>query len=267
MMPQSTHTTKKNPMNQSLPTGPNVRKKSSTASWLMLTALCVVGMLAASGCAEPVYQPSANVSIDAAQDMQEPTSKNDNSDKTAMQDNKKGKMETATFGAGCFWCVEAVFQQLKGVKAVRSGYMGGHVDNPTYEQVCNGTTGHAEVIQVDFDPAVISFDELLEVFWVTHDPTTLNRQGADSGTQYRSAVFYHSKQQKERAEFFKKKLNDAKAFSNPIVTEISEASKMYVAEDYHQNYFNNNRSNPYCRAVIPPKLEKLKKVFGDKLKK
>ncbi|MEL7496328.1 MAG: peptide-methionine (S)-S-oxide reductase MsrA [Planctomycetota bacterium] len=176
-------------------------------------------------------------------------------------------METATFGAGCFWCVEAVFQQLEGVEKVKSGYMGGSVENPTYKEVCGGTTGHAEVIQVEFDANVIGFDDLLQVFWKTHDPTTLNRQGADVGTQYRSAVFFHSESQKELAEMYKKKLNEAKAFPNPIVTEVTEASKFYVAEDYHQNYFNNNQGNPYCRAVIPPKLEKLKKVFGDKLKK
>ncbi|NND97481.1 MAG: peptide-methionine (S)-S-oxide reductase MsrA [Pirellulaceae bacterium] len=175
-------------------------------------------------------------------------------------------LETATFGAGCFWCVEAVFQRLDGVEKVTSGYMGGQVDNPTYEQVCQGTTGHAEVIQVDFDPSKITFKELLEVFWTTHDPTTLNQQGADRGTQYRSAVFYHNDQQKELAETYKKKLNDEQAFANPVVTEITAASEMYDAEDYHQNYFNLNKGNPYCRAVIPPKLDKLKKVFGAKLK-
>lgn len=177
------------------------------------------------------------------------------------------KLETATFGAGCFWCVEAVFKMLDGVDSVASGYMGGQIDNPTYEQVCTGTTGHAEVIEIKFDPEKITFAELLEVFWKTHDPTTLNQQGNDIGTQYRSAVFYHNDEQKKLAETYKKKLNDAGAFPKPIVTEITEASKMYVAEDYHQDYFALNQSNPYCRAVIPPKLEKLKKVFGDKLKK
>ncbi|QDT08425.1 peptide-methionine (S)-S-oxide reductase MsrA [Planctomycetes bacterium K23_9] len=176
-------------------------------------------------------------------------------------------LEKATFGAGCFWCVEAVFKMLDGVESVASGYMGGEVDYPTYEQVCKGTTGHAEVIEIQYDPSKITFAELLEVFWKTHDPTTLNQQGNDRGTQYRSAVFYHNAEQKELAETYKKKLNEEKAFANPIVTEITEASKMYVAEDYHQDYFNLNKSNPYCNAVIPPKLEKLKKVFGDKLKK
>lgn len=174
--------------------------------------------------------------------------------------------EIATFGAGCFWCVEAVFQGLRGVQKVTSGYMGGEVDNPTYEQVCKGTTGHAEVIQIEFNPAEISFSELLEVFWKTHDPTTLNRQGADVGTQYRSAVFYHNDEQKSVAESFKQKLNDEAVFPNPVVTEITAVSHMYVAENYHQDYFNLNPGNPYCRAVIPPKLEKLRKVFGDKLK-
>jgi peptide-methionine (S)-S-oxide reductase len=173
----------------------------------------------------------------------------------------------ATFAAGCFWCVEAVFKMLDGVQRVESGYMGGQTDNPTYEQVCTGKTGHAEVIQITFDSDKISFKDLLEVFWKTHDPTTLNRQGNDKGTQYRSAVFYHNTKQKELAEKYKQELNEAKAFPNPIVTEITEVSKMYVAEDYHQDYFALNQSNPYCRAVIPPKLEKLKKVFGDKLKK
>ena len=176
------------------------------------------------------------------------------------------KLETATFAAGCFWCVEAVFQLLDGVESVKSGYMGGEVDNPTYEQVCQGTTGHAEIIEIEFDPAKITFKDLLEVFWKTHDPTTLNQQGGDRGTQYRSAIFYHNDEQKQLAETYKSKLNEEKAFPNPIVTEITAASTMYVAEAYHQNYFNDNQGNPYCRAVIPPKLEKLRKVFGEKLK-
>jgi peptide-methionine (S)-S-oxide reductase len=183
-----------------------------------------------------------------------------------MDDTKMEKMETATFGAGCFWCVEAVFQKLKGVEAVRSGYMGGRTINPTYEDICSGLTGHAEVIQVDFDPSVISFAELLEVFWSTHDPTTLNRQGYDVGSQYRSAVFFHNEAQQAAAEQYKNELNEAKAFPDPIVTEIVAAKKMYIAEDYHQNYYNNNPNQGYCRAIIPAKLAKLKKVFGDKLK-
>ena len=245
---------------------------------------------------------------------------------------KAGGMEKATFGGGCFWCVEAVFLELKGVKSVKSGYMGGEtfltpdggtdyslkdvvsagylplsvflngkemkegrdfrfvvsgrkmtlkmakpvgleeelyvvVDDPTYEQVCSKISGHAEVIQVEYDPEVISFDVLLQVFWKTHDPTTLNRQGNDVGPQYRSAVFFHNDSQREKATTYKKKLNETKAFSRPVVTEISQATKFYVAEDYHQNYFERNSGNPYCRMLIPPKLEKLKAVFGDQLKK
>lgn len=174
--------------------------------------------------------------------------------------------DTATLGAGCFWCVEAVFQDLKGVQSVKSGYTGGKISNPTYKEVCSGLTGHAEVAQIVYDPSVISFDELLEVFWQTHDPTTLNRQGADVGTQYRSAVFYHNEEQKKLAEEYKKKLNEANAFPSPIVTEISPLGEFYVAEDYHQNYYNENGEQGYCRMVIRPKVEKFKKVFKDKLK-
>lgn len=218
-----------------------------------------------SGVEAASLQPNSS---STAQETNAPPTVNGNTT-SAQQDgkNKKGKkMATATFGAGCFWCVEAVFLELKGVESVKSGYMGGNVDNPTYDQVCSGTTGHAEVIQIKYDPDVVSFDVLLQVFWKTHDPTTLNRQGNDRGTQYRSAVFYHSDEQKNKAAEYKKKLNDVKAYPDPIVTEITEASKFYVAEDYHQDYYNNNPFNGYCRAVIPPKLEKLRKVFGDKLK-
>lgn len=176
------------------------------------------------------------------------------------------KLQKATFGNGCFWCSEAVFQRLNGVTAVRSGYEGGALANPTYDDVCTGTTGHAEVIEVTYDPAKIKYDELLEVFWKTHDPTTLNRQGADVGTQYRSVVFYHNDEQKTIAEKYKKELNDTKAFGNLVVTEITKASTFYVAENYHQNYFNRNGNAPYCRAVILPKLDKLEKVFKAKLK-
>lgn len=190
-----------------------------------------------------------------------------NPEQAADENRSTIKMEKATFGAGCFWCVEAVFQQLEGVSSVRSAYMGGSVKNPTYQQVCSGTTGHAEVCHLEFDPNKISFDELLEVFWKTHDPTTLNRQGNDVGTQYRSVIFYYDEEQKEKAEVYKRKLNEAKAFPSPVVTEISPAATLYLAEDYHQNYFNNNPNQPYCRALIPPKLEKMRQVFGDKLKK
>ena len=197
---------------------------------------------------------------------QETAKKSDEKTKKTDGVKKDKKMEIATFGAGCFWCVEAVFLELKGVKSVKSGYMGGHTLNPTYKQICTGQTGHAEVIQIEFDPDVVSFDVLLQVLWKTHDPTTLNRQGNDVGTQYRSAVFFHNDSQKEKAIEYKKKLNEVGAFSNPIVTEVTKASTFYVAEDYHQNYFANNPNQPYCRALIPPKLEKLRKVFGDKLK-
>jgi peptide-methionine (S)-S-oxide reductase len=172
----------------------------------------------------------------------------------------------ATFGAGCFWCVEAVFQQLEGVISVVSGYEGGHVKKPTYKEVCSGLTGHAEVIQVTYDPGKVSFEQLLEVFWQTHDPTTLNRQGADTGTQYRSVVFYHNEEQKRLAEHYKEQLNASGAFDRPIVTEISPAATFYPAEDYHQNYFRLNPEQAYCRAVIRPKVEKFRKVFSDKLK-
>ncbi|MCO4291613.1 peptide-methionine (S)-S-oxide reductase MsrA [Solitalea sp. MAHUQ-68] len=174
--------------------------------------------------------------------------------------------DTVTFGAGCFWCVEAVFQQLKGVKSVESGYSGGETDNPTYKEVCTGETGHAEVAQIVYDPKVISFPELLEAFWGSHDPTTLNRQGADQGTQYRSVIFYHDQEQKELAEKYKKELDASGAFRGPIVTEIAPFTKFYKAEDYHQNYYNLNGNAPYCQFVIAPKLEKFKKVFKDKLK-
>jgi len=174
--------------------------------------------------------------------------------------------DTATFGNGCFWCTEAIFQQLEGVVSVTSGYSGGHVNNPTYKEVCNGTTGHAEVLQVVYDPAKITFDELLEVFWQTHDPTTLNRQGNDVGPQYRSVVFYHNDEQKEKSEKYKAELDKSGAFNNPIVTEISPFSKFYAAENYHQDYYNQNGAQPYCNIVIRPKVEKFRKVFKSKLK-
>lgn len=174
--------------------------------------------------------------------------------------------EKATFGMGCFWCSEAVFQDLKGVQKVQSGYEGGQKENPTYKEVCTGTTGHAEVIEVTYNPQEISYEELLEVFWKLHDPTTLNRQGADVGTQYRSVIFYHNAKQKEIAEKYKAELNAKKVFPNPIVTEISPASKFYVAENYHQDYYKLNGSEPYCQYVIKPKMDKLEKVFKEKLK-
>ena len=176
------------------------------------------------------------------------------------------KLETVTLGAGCFWCVEALFLDLEGVHSVESGYAGGSVENPTYQQICTGTTGHAEVIQVTFDPAVISFADLLYVFWRTHDPTTLNRQGADAGTQYRSAIFYHSEEQKAVAEKSKQETDASDLWTDPIVTEITPVSNYYKAEDYHQNYFELNPNQPYCRAVIDPKVQKFRKAFGEKRK-
>ncbi len=176
-------------------------------------------------------------------------------------------LATATFGAGCFWCTEAQFQLLSGVDHVESGYMGGRNPNPTYKEVCTGTTGHAEVTNVYYDPSRISYDELLAAFWTAHDPTQLNRQGNDIGTQYRSVIFYHNEEQKQKAEEYKKRLNDEHAYNAPVVTEISPAQKFYKAEDYHQNYYNENGSQPYCQFVVRPKVEKFRKVFGDKLKK
>ena len=175
-------------------------------------------------------------------------------------------MERATFGAGCFWCVEAVFQNLRGVEKVVSGYAGGRIKNPTYKEVCSGLTGHAEVIDITFDPAVITYKELLEIFWKTHDPTTLNRQGADAGTQYRSVIYYNNDEQKRLAEEYKQKLNDGKAFPNPVVTEITAAPEFYAAENYHQNYFNLHGHEPYCQFVARPKVDKVKALFGEKLK-
>jgi peptide-methionine (S)-S-oxide reductase len=173
----------------------------------------------------------------------------------------------ATFGGGCFWCTEAVFQNLKGVHSVVSGYTGGSVKNPTYQQVCSGTTGHAEAIQITYDPSAIPYEELLEVFWKTHDPTTRDQQGNDFGTQYRSAIFYHDDEQKALAEHYRKKLDASGLFPAPIVTEVVPFTEFYRAEAYHQNYYNQNASQPYCRAVIRPKLDKLKELFSDKLTK
>jgi peptide-methionine (S)-S-oxide reductase len=184
-----------------------------------------------------------------------------------MKQEDSTSLQTATFGAGCFWCVEAVFQNLEGVTKVESGYSGGTIKNPSYKEVCTGATGHAEVIRLTYDPKKVSYDELLEVFWKTHDPTTLNAQGNDHGTQYRSVIFYHNDVQKEKAEYYKKKLNDEKAYPDPVVTEISAAAPFYKAEDYHQNYYNDNQDQPYCRFVIQPKVEKFKKVFSNKVKK
>ena len=171
--------------------------------------------------------------------------------------NINQNIEQATFGAGCFWCVEAVFQDIEGVMDVRAGYTGGTTDNPTYEEVCSGRTGHAEVIQIDFDSSKVDYEELLDLFWVSHDPTTLNRQGADVGTQYRSAIYYHSDSQKVMAEKSIDNANNIKLYSNPIVTEVSVLDTFYIAENYHQDYYRLNKNAPYCQLVIGPKLDKL----------
>ena len=187
-------------------------------------------------------------------------------EKTNMTDSTDNKdLEQVTLGSGCFWCTEAVFDNLKGVKSAVSGYTGGRLANPTYEQVCNGTTGHAEVIQVTYDPSQISFTDILRVFWETHDPTTLNRQGHDVGTQYRSAVFYHTEAQRKLAEEYKKQLDASGTFKDPIVTEITKFEKFYPAEDYHQEYFALNPNQQYCQYVIRPKVEKFRKEFADLL--
>lgn len=183
----------------------------------------------------------------------------------AVNDNPQ--LDTATFGTGCFWCTEAIFQQLNGVVKVTSGYSGGHVANPTYEEVCTKTTGHAECLNIVYDKNVISFDELLEVFWQSHDPTTLNRQGNDVGPQYRSVIFYHDAAQKEKAEKYKEALDKSGSWDKPVVTEISPFTNFYSAENYHQDYYKNNGGQPYCYYVIRPKVEKFQKVFKDKLKK
>ncbi len=189
-----------------------------------------------------------------------------NDDKHTITGGQLANMEIATFAGGCFWCTEAVYQQIKGVESVVPGYIGGQLANPSYEQVCTGTTGHAEAVQITYDPKQVSFDKLLEIHWQSHDPTTLNRQGADKGTQYRSAVFYHNDEQKRIAEAQKKKLDDSAIFAGPIVTEITAASKFYPAEKYHVNYFRSNPNQGYCAMIIRPKVEKIKKLFADDLK-
>ena len=195
----------------------------------------------------------------------------DNSVKTQKENkimtSSNVKLDTATFGTGCFWCTEAIFQQLEGVEKVTSGYSGGTVPNPTYEEVCSKTTGHAECLNIMYNPAKISFDELLEVFWQIHDPTTLNRQGADVGTQYRSVVFYHTAEQKDKTEKYKTALNKTGAFNNPVVTTLEPFTIFYPADEEHQNYYRNNTSQGYCQFVIRPKVEKFEKVFKSKLKK
>ena len=188
-------------------------------------------------------------------------------EKKSSMDTSNSNYQTATFGSGCFWCTEAIFERVEGVVTVISGYSGGTVKNPTYKEVCEGTTGHAECTQITFNPAIISYDELLEIFWKTHDPTTLNRQGNDTGTQYRSVIFYHDNDQKQRAEYYQQKLTEEKIWDKPIVTEITKFEGFYPAEDYHQEYYENNPNQGYCAYVITPKVEKFEKIFKDKLKK
>lgn len=181
--------------------------------------------------------------------------------------SEQNELESATFGNGCFWCTEAVFQELEGVTNVISGYSGGHVNNPTYEQVCDKQTGHAEVLRIEYNASKISYDKLLEIFWTTHDPTTLNRQGNDSGPQYRSVIFYHNEEQKSKAEKYKEELDRNKVYDKPIVTVIEPLENFFPAEDYHQNYYRQHGSEPYCYFVIKPKMDKFKKAFADALKK
>ncbi len=231
---------------------------------LLMIATTVFGTGAAfSSCAQ-------NSSSGKSADNKNNNNAMDNTKTSAATDTSLSHVatDTATFANGCFWCTEAIFEQLDGVISATSGYTGGTTENPTYKQVCTGETGHAECLQIVYDPKKISFAELLEVFWQTHDPTTLNRQGNDVGTQYRSGIFYHNQEQKELAEKYKAELDKSGAFDRPIVTEVTAFSKFYPAEDYHQQYFDNNEgSNPYCTIVIRPKVDKFKKVFKDKLKK
>jgi len=236
-------------------------KQAIWAASLAALALAVLSFLAPQDSQGKPRKKAATAS--RAAEKKAPPDRSDGESETA--ETEPAGLEQATFGAGCFWCSEAVFQQIKGVRSAISGYSGGVVKSPTYQQVCSGVTGHAEVIQLTFDPQVISYDELLEVFWQTHDPTTLNQQGADIGTQYRSVVFYHSDEQRELAEHYKKELNAEHAFRKPIVTEISEFTEFYPAEDYHQDYYDQHRGEAYCSAVIRPKVTKVKKVFKDKL--
>jgi len=232
----------------------SITRTSPVAHSLIIASCFLLTMLI--GCQTPVTQ----IENFPAPDAPAPSSDAEN--------NTEGtkKVETATFGGGCFWCTEAIFQQLKGVKSVKSGYMGGHVENPTYEQVCDKQTGHVEVIQIEFDPSVIRFEDLLHVHWKTHDPTTMDRQGGDVGPQYRSAVFYHDENQKTKSANYKKKLNDQNVFGKPVVTVIEPAKKFWVAENYHQNYFANNPGSGYCQVMIPSKINKLKAAFADKIK-
>lgn len=240
-------------------------------------------LLLTAGCGTPVQTDAVNSPPETSAPVADADAKSDKSDAAKKTDSnsdtktsekmsettttEKTKMEIATFGGGCFWCTEAVFQQIKGVEKVVSGYCNGQVLNPTYEQVCSGRTGHAEVIQITYDPSKVDFAKLLEVHFKTHNPTTLNQQGADRGTQYRSGIYCHSDKQKTKAESIIKQLDASGAFGDPIVTEVVDIAKFYPAEDYHQNYYSlNAKKNPYCQAVIVPKMEKFKKTFANILK-
>ena len=227
----------------------------------ILAAIRIVFVAVLSASCSAAGSSSSEVSFGNAQN---PATQKKETARGAM--DKKSEVKLATFGGGCFWCTEAIFQRLDGVEKVLPGYSGGHVDNPTYEQVCAGTTGHAESIQITYNPAKVSFGELLEVFWRTHDPTTKNRQGSDVGPQYRSAIFYHDEEQKKQAEAYKSLLEAEHIWNRPIVTEITPFTKFWPAEDYHRNYYNNNLSKGYCAVVITPKIEKFKKIFKDRLK-
>ena len=198
--------------------------------------------------------------------IMDPSNLNSTTPVSSAKEVKEPNNKVAVFGGGCFWCTEALFSQLKGVKKVVSGFSGGAIPNPSYKDVCTGLTGHAECTQITYDPEVISYPELLEVFWTTHDPTTLNRQGADVGTQYRSVIFYTDEQQRKQAIEYKERLEKEKIWDKPIVTEITKFDKFYSAEAYHQEYYENNSNAAYCKIVITPKIEKFRKVFADKLK-
>jgi peptide-methionine (S)-S-oxide reductase len=217
-----------------------------------------IAILLSAGCSSPVSSNDGTYSEDPPHSIRKEVAK--------KPMDGKPEFKLATFGGGCFWCSEAIFQRFNGVEKVVSGYSGGHVDNPTYDQVCTGTTGHAESIQITYNPEKASYDELLEVFWKTHDPTTKNRQGNDVGPQYRSVVFYHDAEQKKLAESYKTKLEAEHIWDRPIVTEIAPFTRFWPAEAYHQNYYNNNPSKGYCAFVITPKIEKFKKIFKDRLK-
>jgi peptide-methionine (S)-S-oxide reductase len=247
--------------------------KTTTLCSLLLSSLLMTSSVSCANNQHEQRIPEINSMNPANNEKPQQSTNTTMNEKSALNSASEqststpASLDTADFGAGCFWCVEAVFQRLNGVEKVISGYEGGTVANPTYKQVCTGTTGHAEICRVLYNPSVVKFEELLQVFWQTHDPTTLNRQGNDAGTQYRSVIFYHNEQQKQLAEKYKQELESAKIWSNPIVTEITKASTFYPAEDYHQNYFNENGSQPYCTFVVRPKVEKFEKVFKDKLKK